>query len=124
MKKNFSYNVFGNETADTLVTTFNSLVEKSIEGKNGTPEYVEANQNFNTEFMKYCVETIPNMVFSDVKMLSNPMIHANEFFKSSFNTILAQSITPAVPVVVSNEYNTLYDVTQVGFGVTTVSSAH
>lgn len=124
MKKIFSYNLFNDETADTLVSTFNTLVDKSLEGKNNTPEYQAANAEFNDKFMKYCVEGIPNANYTGVEMLRNPMVNSNMFFTQRFETVLAQAITPAVPTVASSNYNTLYDVTQVGFGVTTVSSAH
>ena len=56
MKQIFSYNKFNEDVADGLVETCYSLAQKSIEGKNNTPEYVEANKTFNKEFMKYCVE--------------------------------------------------------------------
>lgn len=116
MKRVFNYNHFGDQTADSLVETFNQLVNASIENKNNTKEYKELNQSFTENFMAHCVEAIPNMTFSGLDMVRNPMVHKDLFFLQRFNTILAQAITPAVPTVSASEYERLYDVTQVGFG--------
>lgn len=116
MKQMFSYNKFNEENADTLVESFSLLVQKSIEGKNNTPEYKTANSEFNEKFMKYCVEGIPNATFASLEDIKNPMVHKDLFFLQRFNTIMAQAITPIVPTVVSENYEQLYDVTQVGFG--------
>ena len=116
MKQVFSYNKFNDVVPDTLVETFNMLVNKSIEHKNDTAEYKDANAKFNTAFMKYCVEAIPNGKFESLDDIKNPMVHRDMFFLQRFNTILAQAITPAVPTVVANGYSQLYDVTQVGWG--------
>lgn len=116
MKKIFSYALFNDETADTLVSTFNTLVEKNLEGKKNTPEYQTANGEFNDKLMKFCVESIPGAVYTGVDMVKNPMVHKNLFFTEKFNTVMAQAITPAVPTVASSSYDALYDVNQVGFG--------
>lgn len=116
MKKMFSYRLFNDEKFDSLVETFNLLVEKYSEGKSNTPEYNETNAKFTENFMKVCMEAIPGYSFRGLEDVKNPMINKNLFFLNTFNTILAQAITPAVPVVASNDYNQLYDVTQVGFG--------
>ena len=116
MKRVFNYNHFGDQTADSLVETFNQLVNASIENKNNTKEYKELNQSFTENFMAHCVEAIPNMTFTGLDMVRNPMVHKDLFFLQRFNTILAQAITPAVPTVSASEYERLYDVTQVGFG--------
>ena len=116
MKRMFSYNLFNDEKLDSLVETFNLLVEKYSEGKGNTPEYEETNAKFNESFMKTCMEAIPGYTFRSLSDLKNPMIHKDLFFLQRFNTILAQAITPAVPVVATNDYNQLYDVAQVGFG--------
>lgn len=115
MKKMFSYNKSGKVAQDTLVETFTGLVESYNEGKGRTAEYSETNQTFNNELMRYCVESIPNATFS-LEDVRNPMVYNDVFFKHSFDTVLAQAIVPTVPTVISNNYNTMYDVTQVGFG--------
>lgn len=115
MKQIFSYNKFNEDIADSLVETCYSLAQKSIEGKNNTPEYVEANKTFNTEFMKYCVES-NGMKWTGLDMIKNPMVFKKTGFQETFNTILAGAITPVVPTVASAGYEQLYDVVQVGFG--------
>lgn len=117
MKRTFSYNKSGNEVVDSLVDTFYTLTQKYIEGKSDTEEYKEANTAFTDNFMRYCVESIPNATYSSLEMIKNPMIHNNIFFQQTFDTVLAQAITPVVPTVASEGYSQLYDVTQVGFGV-------
>ena len=116
MKQMFSYNKFNDIVPDTLVESFNALVQGSMERKNNTVEYQEANAKFNEAFMKYCVEAIPNGKFNSLDDIKNPMIHRDMFFLQRFNTILAQAITPVVPTVIADKYSTLSDVTQVGFG--------
>ena len=115
MKQIFSYNKFNEDVADGLVETCYSLAQKSIEGKNNTPEYVEANKTFNEEFMKYCVENA-GMKWSGLDMIKNPMVYKKSGFLETFDTILAGAITPVVPTVAAAGYEQLYDVTQVGFG--------
>lgn len=115
MKQIFSYNKFNEDVADGLVETCYSLAQKSIEGKNNTPEYVEANKTFNEEFMKYCVENA-GMKWSGLDMIKNPMVYKKSGFLETFDTILAGAITPVVPTVAAAGYEQLYDITQVGFG--------
>ena len=93
MKQIFSYNKFNEDVADGLVETCYSLAQKSIEGKNNTPEYVEANKTFNEEFMKYCVENA-GMKWSGLDMIKNPMVYKKSGFLETFDTILAGAITP------------------------------
>lgn len=116
MKQVFTYNKFNEEVADTLVESFNDLVQMSIANKNNTPEYIEANKLFSENFMKTCVESIPGATFTSIEVIKNPMIHGDIFFQSRFKNILAQAITPAVPTVAASGYEQLYDVFQVGYG--------
>ena len=116
MRKVFSYTKFNDEIADNIVETFSTLVQKSLEGKNDTPEYQEANSKLNENFMRYCVESIPGVKFNSLEDVKSPMIHKDIFFLQKFNTILAQAITPIVPTVIASGYEQLYDVTQVGYG--------
>lgn len=116
MRQMFSYTKFNDEVADNIVETFTTLVQKSIEGKNNTREYQEANAKLNETFMKYCVEAIPGAKFNSLEDVKNPMIHKDIFFIQKFNTVLAQAITPVVPTVIAAGYDELYDVTQVGYG--------
>ena len=116
MRQVFNYNKFNDEVADSIIETFAMLTQKSIEGKNNTPEYQEANTKLNETFMKFCVEAIPGKTFNSMDDVKNPMINRDVFFTQRFNTILAQAITPAVPTVIANGYQNLYDVIQVGWG--------
>lgn len=116
MKKIFSYNKFDNELANSIVDTVYALAQKSLESKNFTAEYEDANAEVNEKFMKYCVESIPGQTFSAIDMVKNPMIHKDPFFLRTFDTILAQAITPVIPTVIASGYDQLFDVTQVGYG--------
>lgn len=117
MKKIFNYNKFNIGLADEIVDSMYTLTQKYLEGKSNTNEYQEMNQSVNEKFMKYCVESIPNTTFTSLQQIGNPMIHKNIFFLQTFDTILAQVITPVAPTVMANGYEELYDVTQVGWGV-------
>lgn len=117
MKTIFNYNKFNNEIQDTLVESFVSLSNAYMEGKSGTPEYQEANRQFNEDFMKECVSAIPHAEFTGIEMLKNPMVHKDVFMLHRFDTLLAQMITPVVPSVIASGFENLYDVTQVGWGV-------
>lgn len=124
MKKIFNYNKSAlTDEQQKLVESFGMLCDKFLEAKSNTPEYKEANARFNEEFMKNCVEAMPNMQFESVEQLKNPMIHKNMFFLTQFETVLAQMITPVVPTVVASGFENLYDVAQVGWGSRKLSPA-
>ena len=116
MKKIFNYNKFNNDVQDTIVETFVSLSQKFLEGKSETQEYRDANANLTETFMKECVEANPNMTFSGLDMLKNPMVNGDMFFLHRFNTILAGAITPVIPTVIASGYENLYETYQVGWG--------
>lgn len=116
MKQVFQYNKFNDETLDNIVETFSVLVDKYLDGKSDTKEYKEANAEVNTALMKYCVEQIPNMKFNSLEDVKNPMIHNNMFFLQAFDTVMAQVYTPAIPSVISRNYQNFWDVQQVGWG--------
>ena len=114
MRHIFNYNKFNNEAQDSLVEAFIALSNSYMEGKTNTAEYREANRQFNEDFMKECVNAIPNTQFENLEQVKNPMVHNNMFFTQMFNTLLAQMITPVIPTVVSGGFENFYDVTQVG----------
>ena len=116
MRQKFSFNKFNDETANTLVLAFNALVDMTLDGKNNTDEYKEANKLFSENIIEYCVEG-SNLPYSGIEDIKNPMIYSNVLFQSKFNTILAQAITPTVPTVAASGYDQLFEVHQVGFGV-------
>ena len=116
MKKIFNYNKFNDEVQDTIVETFVSLAQKFLEGKSETQEYRDANANLTETFMKECVEANPNMTFSGLDMLKNPMFIGVMFCLHRFNTLLACPTTPVTPTVVASGYANLYETYQVGWG--------
>ena len=56
MRQTFSYLKFNDDKADTLVLAFNKLVQSTVENKNETEEYKEANKLFNENLVSYCME--------------------------------------------------------------------
>ena len=114
--KRFTYTMAGNSSVDRIVSAYSKLVDDFNAGKKGTDEYEKENAMFSEAISKHCIEE-SGKVFTGIEMVRNPQHTINHFgFRDSFATIVSQMITPTVPKVTSNEYNTLYDVTQVGFG--------
>lgn len=116
MKHVFNYNKYSDADFNTLIESGYALTQAYLEGKGNTAEYETANREFTEKYMKTCVEAVPNMKFTSLEDVKNPMINDSTFFIEKFNTILAQILTPVVPTVISNGYEQLYDVTQVGWG--------
>ena len=77
MKTVFNYNKFNDEARDTLVESFVALCDAVIEGKHNTSEFAELNKQFNEDFMKECVSAIPNVEYTGLDMLKNPMINSD-----------------------------------------------
>lgn len=117
MKQLFAYNRFNEEVADGLVETAYALTQAYIDGKQTSADYIDANNDFNEKFMKFCVESMPNTTYTGLDQIKNPMVHKNMFFLQTFDTIMAQILTPVIPTVASAGYEQLYEVFQVGFGV-------
>lgn len=115
MRQKFSFNRTSDETANTLVLAFNALVDMTLDHKNETAEYKEANKLFSENLVEYCMERA-GMTFSSLEDIKNPMVYNDQIFQSKFNQILAQAITPAVPTVAAAGYEQLFEVHQVGFG--------
>ena len=112
----FSYAPGLDEQEEKLVLAFNELVSEYRENKSNSKEYKEHNAKFTEAFVKHCVEAA-GKTYTGLDMVKNPQLSIhNSRFVETFNTVLAQMITPAVPEVTSQNYNELYDVTQVGFG--------
>ena len=105
-----------NEAQDNLVLAFNELVSDFRDGKSDTKEYKENNAKYIEGMIKYCLEGT-GIEFKDVEMVKDPQLSLyNVMFTNRFSTLLAQSITPAVPEVTSQGYDKLYEVFQTGFG--------
>lgn len=112
----FNYSAGLNETQENLVIAFNELVSDYRSKKSSTKEYKENNAKFSEALVKYCVESA-GLEFSGMEMIKNPQLSMhNSFFTETFATQIAEMITPAVPDVMSEEFNTLWDVQQVGWG--------
>lgn len=116
MKKTFNYNKFNVAIADEIVDSIYTLTQKFCEGKQNTPEYQELNASVTEKFMKYCAESIPGYTYNGLEDVKNPMVHKNMFFTQTFDTIMAQAITPAIPTVLVEGYDTFMEVTQVSWG--------
>lgn len=116
MRKNFSYSLAGkDDMLDTIVASFDTLINDTLDSKSDTAEYKARNKTFNESIIKYCMETA-GKDYTGLDMLKNPMNTKNTSFKETFDTVISQIITPVLPKVVSEKYKTLYDVHQVGFG--------
>lgn len=103
-------------TMDSLVESFGALVDQAknqnfVENE----EYNKKNKLFSESLVKYCLEH-NGVEYTGLDMLKNPMITSKTSFKETFDTVLAQVITPIMPKLTSEKYSTLYDVKQVGFG--------
>lgn len=116
MRKNFSYSLEGkDEMLDTIVKSFDALVDDTLDRKSDTDEYKSRNKTFNESIIKFCMESA-GKEYTGLDMLKNPMNTKNASFKENFDTVISQIISPILPKVVSEKYKTIYDVHQVGFG--------
>lgn len=117
MAKMFTFaNAGQNDTLDSLVASFSELVQmRSDKNFSKDASYDEKNSIFNESLIKYCFEE-SGREFTGLNMLKNPMATKRQAFKETFDTVIAQIITPVIPKSTSDKYNTLYDVSQVGFG--------
>ena len=112
----FNYNECADEAQENLVVAFNELTMAYRDNKFETNEYKENNAKFNEGIVKYCVESA-GLTYKDLSMVKNPQLSLhNSRFVETFQTVLAQAITPVLPAVLSQEYNTFWDVAQVGWG--------
>ena len=104
------------DTMDSIVASFGALVDQA-KSKNfvENDEYKKNNKLFSESLIKYCLEQ-NGVEYTGLDMLKNPMVTGKTSFKETFDTVLAQVITPVMPKLTSEKYNTLYDVKQVGFG--------
>lgn len=117
MSKMFTFAHAGkNDILDSLVASFVELVDlRSKKDFVKNESYNEKNAIFNESIIKYCVEQ-SGREFENLDMVKDPMVVGRQSFKEMFDTVIAQVLTPVMPKLTSEKYNTLYDVTQVGFG--------
>lgn len=114
----FSYNKSNDETFNTLVESFRDLTHDfaTRNVNSDLKEYEKKNALFNEALCKYIVEKSGDQ-YTGLEMFKNPMTFAgNTALFRAFQTVLAQAITPTVPMMVSNNYSQLFDVMQVGWG--------
>lgn len=115
-KLSFNYNECADEAQENLVIAFNELTMDYRAEKANTKEYKENNAKFNEGIVKYCVESA-GLTYKNLDMVKNPQLSLhNSRFVETFQTVLAQAITPVVPAVLSQEYANFWDVAQVGWG--------
>ena len=112
----FSYRNAGmNKDVDNMVAAFSALCDASLDKNYPQDKYQEENKIFSESIAKYSIEAA-GREYTGLDMLKNPQFTMNTAFKDTFASVLAQVITPVVPKLISNTYNELYDVRQVGFG--------
>lgn len=81
--------------------------------------YEELNKKFVSKLVKYCMEFAGESTENfDVRVIANPQINSNPMFRSKFNAVIAQVITPIIPALISAEYNGLADVSNIAYGDT------
>lgn len=117
MSKIYTFAYAGkNDTLDSLVSSFGELVDmRQRKDFSNDKEYKEKNAIFNEAVIKYCCEE-SGREFESLDMVKDPMVTGRTSFKETFDTVIAQIITPIIPKVTSEKYASLYDVSQVGFG--------
>ena len=116
MRHNFSYRLAGqNEVLDSMVAAFSELVDTVVSKDKNVEDYKANNKLFSEAIVKFCVEAA-GREYTGLDMVKDPMVTVNSIFRDTFATVISQVITPLVPKITSERYNSLYDVTQVGFG--------
>lgn len=105
-----------NEVMDNLVAVFSEIVDER-KSKNfvNNDSYKEKNKAFSEALLKYCFEE-SGKEYTGLDMVKNPMNVNRTSFKETFDTVIAQVITPVMPKLTSERYASLFDVDQVGFG--------
>lgn len=117
MSKVYTFaNAGQNATLDSLVAAFGELVDmRKSKSFTKNDEYKEKNITFSESLLKYCFEE-SGREYTGLDMVKNPMNVKRTSFKETFDTVIAQVITPVMPKLTSERYSTLFDVEQVGFG--------
>lgn len=114
----FTYSKSSEDTFNDLVEDFRDLTHDyaARNVNSDIKDYETRNSTFNEAFCKYIVEK-GGQNFTGLDMMKNPMtFNGNALLSRAFTTVLAQAITPTVPMMVSNNYTQLFDVIQTGFG--------
>lgn len=112
----FGYKKFNDDVANSLVESMVYLSNEAFEGRTENEDYASKNQTFNESLVKYCIEKSGDE-YTGLDMLKDPnYVNNNNAFYRAFQAILAQAITPTVPQLTANNYSTLFDVHQIGWG--------
>ena len=80
-------------------------------------KYNKANRIFNEGLAKFCVEATGTK-YTGLELLKNPQITKSILFREKFNAVIAQVMTPVAPAVVSQQFQNISEVKQIGWGDT------
>lgn len=106
-------------------TVVNKVGENSITSKmkslfsdTSVDSYAKDNEDFITTLVKYCFDKAnTGFAWNGLETIKNPMVR-NTAFKETFNSVIAQILTPVVPAVVSAQYMELAEIQNIGWGET------
>jgi len=114
----FGYTKMLDPTANTVIEAGISLTKKYSELKGKTnAEYEVESAKFNESLFGYCVKSA-GFEYTGLDCLKNPQITKSVAFREKFEAVLAQTIAPTAPAVVSEQYMELAEIQQVGWGKT------
>lgn len=114
----FSRNDMLDKDMQNVVTAGVKLTQEYTERDSKTfvqSTYDEHNHTFSEALVKVCLKGTP-FEFTSLDMVKNPQVVKNIQFQQNFNAVIAQTITPIVPAVVSAKFEDLAETRQVGFG--------
>ena len=116
MSKVYTFALAGqSEVLDNIVASFGQIMDMRTSKEFANSEdYKMKNKLLSEAIAKYCFEE-NGKEYTGLDMLKNAM-NRKASFKETFDTVVAAMITPILPKLTSDRYQTLYDVTQVGFG--------
>lgn len=115
-KHTFSYKDAGmNADMDNMVAAFSAICDAQLDKSYSREKYNEENKIFSESIVKFCVEAAGHE-YTGLDMLKNAQYTVSGTFRDTFAMVIARVITPVVPKLISNTYNELYEVAQLGFG--------
>jgi hypothetical protein len=82
-------------------------------------QYKEDNKTFMESLMKHCVDnSLGHYAWNGIDTIKNSMVNQDVGFRSTFNAVISQIMTPVAPAVVSATYMEIAEIQQVGYGET------
>lgn len=82
-------------------------------------EVVEKNRSekYNDALIKHCMKYAGfDVADFNIKKVKDPNVNKNPLFRTKFNAILSQVITPIAPAMISTEYMNLADISNISWG--------